>query len=394
MAEKLAAKANREGHLAYARERLAAELTVSLSTVRNHTRILRELGLLVWVEHGTRRNVLRTKNPGSRPTSYTATATIFATVAPPYWDHAMGRTTAGHGYTARLVSVDDLGRAYETALAQLARNPVPGATRRCPPSVTGFSRTQNFGQKGGDNYTRTRGANSFSRHHQHTNTPHVTPTQLAGLIAAAEQIKTSVHWLAAVCARRLAFQLRERLLQATTLAPLISELRSMAVNQLIRRPLAFLATCLSHPAAPEQRFDTPVAWAPVLPARPAPVELPVFDGQPEFTGPNFDGEIELLERWDAYCAQRAFAEALERWRDLEHQREIYHDLVPVYPVVEIAVDDTGERWAAMVEHRRRTHAAAFSRSAALRAQLRAQWVAPQSGGGITERPLTTVALPQ
>jgi hypothetical protein len=376
VAEKLAAKINRDGHMAYARERLAAELNISLSTVRNHTRILRELGLLVWVEHGTRRNVLRTKNPSARPTSYKATATIFAAVAPPYWDRAMGRTTTDRGYSSRLLAVDDLGRAYETALAQLART-LPGSgdsgKHRCPPSVSGFSSSEKIRQKGGNNYTRTRELQPSTQPLHRQPWTEVTPAKLAELIAVAEQIKSCVPWLSKVCARRLAFQLRERLLQAPASAPLVSELRSLASTKVVRNPLGFLAAHLKRAKTPEQRFDAPLAWVPARPSTKAPVELPRFEPAPEYRGPDYNGDPHLWELWDAYCAQRAFAEALEAWRHQDWQQETLHELVPVYPVVEIAVDDTGARWAAMVEARNRDQAQAFARSAPLRAQLRTQW---------------------
>jgi DNA-binding CsgD family transcriptional regulator len=376
VAEKLAAKINSEGHMAYARERLAAELNVSVSTVRNHTRILRELGLLVWVEHGTRRNILRTKNPTARPAGYKATATIFAAVAPPYWDHAMGRTTAGCGYTARLTAVNCLGRAYETALSQLSRVTGTRAARkrRCPPSVSGFSSSENSRQKGGNNYTRTRETKTSPQPSQARRFTPVTPTQLAALVAAAEQIKSNVPWLAKTCARRLAFQLRDRLLTSTSVEPLVRELRALGARQYVHRPLGFLAAHLRRPA---QRTDLPLAWVPVRVAAKAPVPLPRFE-EDATRIPDFGGDQLLEERWDAYCAERAFAEALDRWRELDHQRLAPENLVPVYPVVEIAVDDTGSRWAEMVETRHREHAGAFARSASLRAQIRAQWAALRS----------------
>ncbi|RAG85005.1 hypothetical protein DN069_13655 [Streptacidiphilus pinicola] len=376
VAQKLAAKINRDGHMAYARERLAAELNLSLSTVRNHTRVLRELGLLVWVEHGTRRNILRTKNPTGRPAGYKATATIFAAVAPPYWDRAMGRTTTGHGYTARLIAVDALGRAYETALSQLTRTTSAAAVRerRCPPSVSGFSSSEKFRHKGGNNYTRTRETTPSPQPNHARRWTAVTPTKLAHLIAAAEQIKSSVPWLAKACPRRLAFQLRDRLLNATSIQPLVNELRTLGALQAVHRPLGFLAAHLSRPA---QRTDLPVDWVPVRGAAKAPVDLPRFEEEAARI-PDFGGDRLLEERWDAYCAQRAFAEALDRWRDLDQQRLASDHLVPVYPVIDIAVDDTGSRWAGMVKGRHRAHAGAFARSATLRAQMRAQWAAVRS----------------
>lgn len=368
VAQKLAAKINRDGHMAYARDRLAAELNISLSTVRNHTRILRELGLLVWVEHGTRRNILRTKNPTARPAGYKATATIFAAVAPAYWDRAMGRTTAGRGYTARLIAVDALGRAYETALSRLTRATSTAAERerRYPPSVSGFSSSEKSGHKGGNNYTRTRETNTSHRNQARYWTS-VTPTKLADLIAAADQIKSSVPWLAKACSRRLAFQLRDRLLNATSIQPLVNELCTLGSLQAVHRPLGFLAAHLSRPA---QRTDLPLDWVPVRAATKAPVDLPRFEEEAAQI-PDFGGDQLLEERWDAYCAQRAFAEALDRWQDLDQQRLASDNLVPVYPVAEIAVDDTGTRWAEMVEQRRRAHAGAFQRSARLRTQLHA-----------------------
>ncbi|CAM5496039.1 hypothetical protein SANTM175S_04990 [Streptomyces antimycoticus] len=64
-----------------------------------HGGYLRELGALVWVEHGSRTNRRRLMGL----TGYAATATVYAATIPPCFDHAMGHRIVGTGYEARIV---------------------------------------------------------------------------------------------------------------------------------------------------------------------------------------------------------------------------------------------------------------------------------------------------
>lgn len=112
---------NGQGHFPFSTEATARELGLKRRAVFNHARYLRELGLLVYVEHGSKRNVLRTRY-GAAWTStvgYRGTATLFAAVAPRVWDEAMGHRIEGEGYTARQIGITAAGR--ELAVAKAAK---------------------------------------------------------------------------------------------------------------------------------------------------------------------------------------------------------------------------------------------------------------------------------
>lgn len=87
------------GHVLYGMDAMAARLGLDPSSVRRHIRYLRELGALVWVQRGSRANILRRKGQAG----YAGTATVYAATIPAVFDHAMGHRIIGTGYTARIV---------------------------------------------------------------------------------------------------------------------------------------------------------------------------------------------------------------------------------------------------------------------------------------------------
>ncbi|CAM5499497.1 cell wall protein [Streptomyces mordarskii] len=98
VAELLAADMDYDsGHVLYRLEQRAAH--ISRATIARHVGYLRELGALVWVEHGSRTNRRRLMGL----TGYAATATVYAATIPPCFDHAMGHRIVGTGYEARIV---------------------------------------------------------------------------------------------------------------------------------------------------------------------------------------------------------------------------------------------------------------------------------------------------
>jgi DNA-binding transcriptional regulator YdaS (Cro superfamily) len=118
------------GHVRYCLKATAARLGMSEANLKKHVKKLREVGALAWVVHGTRTNVLR--KVGLK--GYAGTATVYAAVIPPVFDHAHGHTIVGSGYEARIV-IDQRG--------QTPRNPVdnppvenPGTEACEPPSLT------------------------------------------------------------------------------------------------------------------------------------------------------------------------------------------------------------------------------------------------------------------
>ncbi|MFF9204322.1 hypothetical protein ACF1AE_21385 [Streptomyces sp. NPDC014986] len=104
----------------------AAALGVDKSTVKRHVSYLREMGALVWLEHGSKRNL---RLPGRK---YTATATIYGATIPPAYDDAMGHRLSGSGYEARIVGYTEAGRERAVARTRQA-----AGKRLAPPSRGG-----------------------------------------------------------------------------------------------------------------------------------------------------------------------------------------------------------------------------------------------------------------
>ncbi|MCI0385447.1 hypothetical protein [Streptomyces sp. CNQ085] len=122
-----------EGRVIYDLAGTAARLGLSEPTVKRHVRTLRELGALVWLEHGSRRNL---HLPGRR---YAGTATVYGAAVPPCFDEAMGHRVEGAGYSDRLVvGVTGAGRARAVAEAQ--RGAASRRPRHDPLSPGGYRR--------------------------------------------------------------------------------------------------------------------------------------------------------------------------------------------------------------------------------------------------------------
>ncbi|WP_159103741.1 cell wall protein [Streptomyces anulatus] len=111
VAEDLAGRMDyRRGLAIYDLDGIVRRTGLSRATVKRHVRILRELGSLVWLVRGSKRNLASPGEP------YMATATIYGAVIPPAYDEAMGHRLAGSGYEGRVCGVSEAGR--ERAVAQ------------------------------------------------------------------------------------------------------------------------------------------------------------------------------------------------------------------------------------------------------------------------------------
>ncbi|MGP3991632.1 hypothetical protein [Streptomyces sp. 3N207] len=126
----------------------AARLNMSVSNVKRHVSYFRELGALVWLEHGSRRNL---RLPGRK---YAATATIYAATIPPVYDMAKGHRLRGQGYESSVVGVTEAGR--ELAVNQAAKNAAQKSGRRrlAPPSRGTYPNAPVFGMSGKNNPRR------------------------------------------------------------------------------------------------------------------------------------------------------------------------------------------------------------------------------------------------
>lgn len=137
------------GHVRYGLLAMAERLGIDKATVKRHVKYLRELGALAWDVHGSLTNV----RPFNDQPGYAATATVYAAVIPPAYDHAMGHTIIGTGYRARIV-IDQRGQTpdpVDTAGNSPVDNPAP--ERLAPPSLTWLRKESQVDLVGGFNYT-------------------------------------------------------------------------------------------------------------------------------------------------------------------------------------------------------------------------------------------------
>lgn len=124
----------RRGVVIYDLQGTARRTGTSVATVKRHVKILRELGALVWLVHGSKRNLSLTAG------EYTATATIYAAVIPLSFDKAMGHRLTGTGYESRVCGVTEAGReraVAESAARSQAREKTARRTERCRSTGTG-----------------------------------------------------------------------------------------------------------------------------------------------------------------------------------------------------------------------------------------------------------------
>ncbi len=200
------------GHVRYCLDDTAARLNLSRATVKRHVGYLRELGALAWAVRGTRVNVRRLMGLKG----YAGTATVYAAVIPPVFDHAMGHRIVGSGYRARII-VDLRGRD-QGPVDTAGNSPVDNSAAEGlePPSLTVVKEESQVQMVGGFNYT-----SQASRDHESPTRPTKTNNrsnsgngtgrhalQVAQDILIARQVRPLVNWTQREGLRRLAFALR------------------------------------------------------------------------------------------------------------------------------------------------------------------------------------------
>ncbi|MFJ1874234.1 hypothetical protein [Streptomyces chartreusis] len=211
---------SKDGQFPFSAEATARALGLQRRAVFSHVRYLRELGLIAYVEHGTQRNVLRTRHGANwtRQHGYRGTATLFAAVAPRVWDEAMGHRIRGQGYEARLVGVTETGRVLATAPSVARRRqktdnrqnePVdnPGS---CTPSVpVPQPRTTGAVGRGIKDRTRQRACREKNyRQHRRKGSTNWSAARTATTIHQTRNIQLHTWWTQGTCIRQLAYALR------------------------------------------------------------------------------------------------------------------------------------------------------------------------------------------
>jgi len=258
VAEDLAARMDyTTGHARYCMLETAARLGIDKATVKRHVKYLRELGALAWVQHGTRTNV----RPMLGLAGYAATATVYAAVIPPVYDHAMGHRIVGSGYTARII-VDLRGQQKP-----VDNPPVDNSTSEAlaPPSLTWVKEEGKLKVVGGCNYI------SQARRDDESPTPNSTksssrttglkgstgrtPLQAAQDIRIAAKVRPLVPWTQREKLRPLAVALRPLIDEGLDYFAIAVRLNNMGPGERWRprRPAAYIATVLTQRAAASRR---------------------------------------------------------------------------------------------------------------------------------------------
>ncbi|MFD5516355.1 hypothetical protein [Streptomyces sp. NPDC127066] len=251
------------GQVHYCLEGMVARLGLSRATISRHVAYLREMGSLVWVEHGCRTNVRRARGLDG----YAGTSTVYGAVVPPTYDRAHGHIIVGSGYAARIV-IDQRGTASASAEpAEVVDNsPVDKrSSEACEtacetPSRIGVKEVGQLKMMGGYNYTPRQRASRSKTRVPRQSTPSHGRRRTANDVRRADRtvrlVRALVSWTQTVPLRRLEYVLRpftDRDLDAHEIA---AELTAMCsgMRWRPRHPDLFIARRLSVVAAYDQQL--------------------------------------------------------------------------------------------------------------------------------------------
>lgn len=267
------------GTVLYDLEGTAERVGISRASLKRHVAYLRELGALVWLVHGSKRNL---RLPGRK---YTATATVYAAAIPPVYDAAMGHRVPVAGYEGRVTGLTPVPRATPDRAScpcgygcgevcgetVLRRPPVHGLE---PPSRTasipgptaeverGFSNTRatlarernraakaapespGKAPKADPKARRTK----QPRRGRKAGSTRRSPLQVAKDIQIARQVRPRVNWTQGEGLRRLAFSLRELIDEGMDADEIIVLLHSWYLGWRPARPAAYIAKRLREKA--------------------------------------------------------------------------------------------------------------------------------------------------
>ncbi|MFE6126694.1 cell wall protein [Streptomyces sp. NPDC056437] len=236
------------GHVRYCMQETAARLGIDKSTVKRHVAILRELGALAWVVHGTKTNIRRALGLGG----YAGTATVYAAVIPAVYDHAMGHRIIGTGYEARIV---------------IHQRPVDNspADKACaPPSLTVVKEVGQVQVDGGFKDTPRKGAVRSTastprpQNEKRSNDQGArrTAAQVARGIWITRQVRARVNWTQTERLRRLEYVLRPWTDAGMDADSITAELHSWMLTWRPQRPADYIRTRLIQQDVVTQLADT------------------------------------------------------------------------------------------------------------------------------------------
>lgn len=252
------------GHVRYGLIAMAERLGVDKATVKRHVKYLRELGALAWDGHGSLANVRPLRDlPG-----YAATATVYAAVIPPSYDHAMGHTIIGTGYRARIV-IDRRGQA-PAPVDTAGNSPVDNSAteRLAPPSLTWLRKESQVDLVGGFNYTE-HARPPKARIPQQTsliNGRRRTATDVKNASNETRLVRALVNWTQTIGLRELEFVLRPWTDRGWDGLRIADELNGMCagVRWRPKNPIAFIRARIAADTARTQLLAAQEAAAPAM----------------------------------------------------------------------------------------------------------------------------------
>jgi AraC-like DNA-binding protein len=261
IAEDLAARMDYDtGHARYCLDETAARLEISRASVKRHVRYLRELGALAWVQHGTRHNIRRAMGLKG----YAATATIYAAVIPAAFDHAMGHTIVGSGYTARIII--DMRTQAPKPVDTAGNSPVDNSADEGlePPSLTVVKEESQVQLVGGFNYTsqarppKTRIPNQSSL----INGRRRTATDVQKASNETKMVRALVNWTQPVPLRKLEHVLRPWTDRGWDAFRIADELNGMCagVRWRPKNPVAFIRARIAADTQHQADLAAAIPW--------------------------------------------------------------------------------------------------------------------------------------
>lgn len=328
VAEDLAARMDYDtGHARYCMLETAARLGVDKATVKRHVKYLRELGALAWVQHGTLANV----RPLHDLPGYAATATVYAAVIPPVYDHAMGHRIIGTGYGARIIV--DL-RGQDAKPVDTPGNPPvdnSGPESLAPPSLTVVKEVGQVDLVGGFNYTEQARPPKTRIPHQSSLIKGRRRTAVDVQKASNEtrMVRALVNWAQSVGLRELEFVLRPWTDRGWDALRIADNLNGMCagVRWRPKNPVAFIRARIAADTAHSDALAQAVSWQDSTAGREAAAAraaLEALFGTPE---------PEPKQAYTAEERERARIYGWDQWEEVAaHYDEDPDDAIDLYDV--------------------------------------------------------------
>ncbi|MFC9429561.1 cell wall protein [Streptomyces sp. NPDC056987] len=260
----------RRGTVLYDLDGTVRRTGLSRATVKRHVRVLRELGALVWLVHGSKRNLVLPGEDG-----YVATATVYGAVIPRAFDAALGHRLSGSGYEARVCGVTEAGRERAVAQAVKAAKGAAGPVDnrpvdqrssqvREPHSLGRSTHSEKVDVDGGSNYTsrkrasRSTPSRSITRSSR-SGSPRRPIRQVARDIVIAREVRPLVPWVQGEQLRRLAFALRPLIDEGLDVHDITAELHAWHLVWRPANPAGFITAELAGRAKREAAYAEAVA---------------------------------------------------------------------------------------------------------------------------------------